>query len=60
MEDKPQKLCDFTLKQLLKDFEERLEHLKKRKDTPITNGRICEAQLGVLHIQQLILDNLGK
>lgn len=57
---KQQKLCDFTLKRLVNDFQERLEELKLRKDTPITGGRYNEMQLCIIHLQQLILDNLGK
>lgn len=47
-----------TLDKLYQDFSVRLAELEKRKDTPITSGRINELQLCMIHIQTLILNTI--
>lgn len=49
-----------TLKIILTDFKKRLEILSKRKQTPITLGRINKIQLCIVYLQQKILDTITK
>lgn len=58
MEKHTLNLCNNTVKHILKDCEERLKVLEDRKQTPITLGRINEMQLLIVHLQQIILDNI--
>ena len=44
------KLCKDTLGFLIKNFEERLSILEKRKETPITLGRISELQQVIVYL----------
>lgn len=48
------------IKSILIDFEERLKILEKRKQTPITLGRINEIQECILYLQQKIIKNIKK
>lgn len=53
-------LCTETLEHLINDFNLRLKELKLRKSTPITEGRINEMQLCIIHLQGLVLENLNN
>lgn len=58
-EEPPQKLCNFTLRKIAKDIQDRILVLDKRKETPLSVARYAEAQLVSLHINTLILKNLN-
>lgn len=54
------KLCTETLKYLINDYNLRLKELQSRESTPITEGRINEIQLCIIHLQGLVLENLNN
>jgi len=43
------------LRLLYKELQERQEHLKSRKKTKITEGRISENLLTIVRVQQLLI-----
>ena len=51
-------LCDVTLDYIIKDCKERLSVLEQRKQTSATLGRITEMQCMIVHLQQMVIDNI--
>jgi hypothetical protein len=48
------------MRELLDELEKRLVLLESRKSTPITEGRIAELLLTIVHIQGKVLDEIEK
>ncbi len=46
------------MRELLKEMEERLEHLESLPRSTITDARIAEIYLCIVRVQQIILDGL--
>lgn len=55
-----EKLCKDTLRSIINDCNERMLVLENTKKTRITDGRISELQLCIIHLQDLFLKNLNN